>query len=149
MKTDEKCTQIMDSFLKLDKDERIPLKTTMHLLSCRNCRTQVRLMTKAERLAEAPLHFTAPVSNESLWNTIKNLNPSWKLELKPVSFAKWLWGGILMILFLILFAVFIRGTQNESYLIAFYLVFAGCICLYTAVFVGSNMDFFVKKFTNL
>ena len=39
----EKCEKIMDTFLALDKDERLPLSVSLHLLACPHCRSQVRL----------------------------------------------------------------------------------------------------------
>ena len=44
----EKCDRIMDSFLELDKNQKIPFRITWHLLTCKKCRTQVRLCTLAE-----------------------------------------------------------------------------------------------------
>ena len=47
------CEERMNEFLMLDKNERIPLRVTLHLLKCAKCRSEVRLMTMAERVCSA------------------------------------------------------------------------------------------------
>ncbi|MBP5283848.1 MAG: hypothetical protein J6Y93_04205 [Treponema sp.] len=144
----EKCQKVMDSFLELDKNERMPLSMTMHMLVCKNCRRQVHYLTEAERIAARPLKVTSPLSDDELKGIMKEVSPEWSdkfFKKNPVSMFRWILGGILMVLFLSCFGIFSSWIQSESLLISYYVVFAAIIVSYCAVFVGSNLDFFVKK----
>ena len=130
------CEKAMDRFLELDKGERIPLQVTAHLLRCRHCRTQVRLMSLAERVAarrdcarrDCARRGGQPVSQQN-----------------PVTLTGWVVGGICMIVLMLAFALVAELYARFALQTAFYLVFAGSVTAYCALFVGANMDFFVKK----
>ena len=146
MKTkNEKCEKYMDEFLMLDKNAPIPLRITLHLLKCSSCRNQVRLLSIAERVAASPLKIELPLSDEKIKAAVMDTNPSWSPKIKPVTMSRWVICGILMIMFMLVFAIFTHGLRNERLLIAFYLVFAIAVCSYCALFIGTNMDFFIKK----
>src|SRR5574344_437159 len=125
---DTECERFINEYLELDKYERVPLSLTFHLLTCKKCRTQVRLLTITE--------------------IMQKINPAWDPETcstNPVSMTKWIIGGIAMILFMLVFAIFTSSASDQRLLVAFYLVFGGVVTSYCTLFVGSNMDFFVKK----
>ena len=125
------CEKAMDRFLKLDKGERIPLQVTAHLLRCRHCRTQVRLMSLAERVAarrDCARRSGQPVSQQN-----------------PVTLTGWVVGGVCMIVLMLAFALVAELYARLALQTAYYLVFAGSVTAYCALFVGANMDFFVKK----
>ena len=136
----------MDTYLALDKNERIPSAVTLHLLTCKTCRTQVRLLTKAERIVAHPLAVETPISDKSITSLMRKIIPSWSWEnAKPVSMHGWIFGGVLMVLFMLAFGFFQSAIHSETLLLSFYLVFALAISAYCAIFVGTNLDFFVKK----
>ena len=54
MKDNQQCEKMIDTYLMLDKHERIPLAVCVHLLTCKKCRTQVRMMTQAEEKLSSP-----------------------------------------------------------------------------------------------
>ncbi|MCR5607246.1 MAG: hypothetical protein K6F69_10590 [Treponema sp.] len=145
-----KCEEIMNTFMLLDKDEHIPLKVTAHLLCCKKCRSQVRLLTKAERITAAPLNIQTPITDKSLQNIMEKVNklsPSWQKDTSvpnPITMKGWVVSGILMIILMLTFGLF-TPREDSTLMIAFYLVFAAIITAYCAVFIGSNIDFFVKK----
>ena len=143
----KKCDEMMNTFLMLDKNERIPLGVTLHLLTCHECRNEVRLMGMAERIGASELNVRAPILAEDIKAAIMSLNPSWKIEPKPVSMRKWVVGGVFMIVFMLFFNLFVRifGFKSEMLQLAFYLVFAGFVTFYCMAFVGANMDFFIKR----
>lgn len=147
----EKCTDTMNRFLELDKHQAIPLRVSLHLLCCRKCRTQVRLMTMAERSCSEPLSVPATDSDLAIAMLMKKIDPSYTPELTGghISMRRWIVSGIAMI-FGMLFFLFSSNSLNNSTLnIVFYLFFACAISAYCAIFVGSNMDFFVKKIETL
>ena len=49
-----------------------------------------------------------------------------------------------MILFMLTFGLSNYCTANKTVMITFYTLFAGCVTAYCAMFIGTNMDFFVK-----
>lgn len=139
-----KCEKVMNSFFELDKGERLELVDSIHLLFCKDCRTKVRLLTKSEKLAEKTLNLPVFNSGKSLAQLIKETRPQW-LKIKPVSMTRWILGGSFMLLFFIFSGHFLNKTQNQTYLIWFYLIFSVFVSSYCAAFIGTNMDFFIKK----
>lgn len=129
----EVCEKNMDAFLALDKYEHIPLSVTMHLLRCKKCRTQVHYLTLAERYA------CAPIKSQSLRETLENM------QVKPVSMAKWIVSGIVMIFMFIIFGLFLNNIDRTSFSIIFNVIFGLLVTAYCSLFVGVNMDFFIKK----
>lgn len=138
------CEKHMNTYLMLDKNERLPLSLTIHLLGCKECRRQVKLLTMAERVAAEPLKIDFPFSAANITNAVKKHYFGWLPEVKPVSMTKWVVGGILMIIFMLAFGIFTRNSQDENLILAFYLVFAGAVTAYCAFFVAINLDYFVK-----
>jgi hypothetical protein len=135
----------MDAFFALDKNERLPLGVTLHLLTCKKCRTQIRHCTLAERVNAQPLMREA--NDEEIAALMRKLNAvlPFKKELHYISMRRWITLGVVMIFAMLIFAFIIPVSTEPSLHLMFYLVFAGVITAYCAFFVGSNMDFFVKK----
>ena len=129
----EICEKNMDAFLSLDKYERIPLGVTLHLLTCKKCRTQVRYLTLAEKYASEPIRATP------ICDALENI------PVKPVSMAKWIISGFLMIFLMVIFGLFLNKIDRASFAIIFNVIFGVLVTVYCALFVGTNMDFFIKK----
>lgn len=145
MKTDH-CEQIMDAYLALDKNERIPFTLTLHLLTCKHCRTQVRLLTRAQKIAARPLAVQTPLSDAGIQRIMQAVDPTWtETKAKPVSLTNWIFGGILMIVFMLVFGAFRNSLESDALTLAFYLFFACAVTAYCVLFVGTNLDFFIKK----
>ena len=146
-----KCDKMMDKFLMLDKQERIPLDVTFHLLQCKKCRTQVRYLSKAEKYASEPLKVSVPITDSKISAILKTANPRWSTEnfkIKPVSMAKWIVCGILMLLFMTTYTFTAAKLGNEEANIFFYITFGIVITAYCAIFISSNLDFFIKKISS-
>jgi hypothetical protein len=143
--SENKCEAIMDSFFALDKDERLPLAVTLHILTCKKCRTQIRLCTLAERVNAAPLMKEA--NEEEIAALMQKLSAvlPFKKELHYISLRRWITLGVVMIFAMLLFAFITPVSIEPSLHLKFYLVFAGIVAIYCAFFVASNIDFFVKK----
>lgn len=129
----ETCEKNMETFLSLDKYERIPLGVTLHLLKCKKCRSQARYLTLAERYASEPIR-TLPLKD-----ALENL------QIKPVSMTKWILWGAVMILLMVTFGIFLNRFDRASFAIIFNVLFGLLITAYCTLFVGTNMDFFIKK----
>lgn len=141
------CEQFMNAFLALDKEEKMPLKMTIHLLKCRKCRTEVRQLTLAEKEAAKPLKIKVSQKNPILVSVMAKINPNWvpEKERQAVTLAGWISVGVSMILLMMFFGIYSASMRSQMLSVAFYLVFAGCVISYGALFIINNMDFFVKK----
>ncbi|MBR1403889.1 MAG: hypothetical protein IJ558_06895 [Treponema sp.] len=128
----ENCEKKMDEFLALDKNERLPLSLTLHLLSCKKCRSQVHYLTLAERYASEPIHAA---SAKELFAT--------RQPLKPVSMTKWIVWGTIMLLLMVTFGIFLNRIDHAA--IFFHVLFGILVTAYCVLFVATNMDFFIKK----
>ena len=140
--------EIMDEFLKLDKNERIPLSLTLRLLCSKKCRTEVRLLTKAEKLASEPLSVQTPVTDESISAVLKKINPQLaesSVAKNPFPLSRWIAAGLTMTFLMVFFGVLTRTNSGQIVVLPFYFLFAAVFTIYCAFFVGCNMDFFVKK----
>lgn len=145
------CTNVMNRFLELDKHELLPLKVSAHILLCKKCRTQVRFMTMAEKTCKEPLFIPTEDSNQAITLLMKRIDPAYEPE-KPiahVSMKRWIIGGIAMVLGMLFFLIYSKSLNYYTLDIVFYSFFACAVSAYCAIFVGSNMDFFVKKIETL
>lgn len=123
------CDKYLDEYLELDKNEVVPIKLTMHFLKCQKCRTTVHYLSKAEKLA-------ADILNVKTSEVISKKN-------NPISMTKWVVGGIIMIILLVLFGVECK-TSSSNLQIAFYMTFSIAVCAYCAFFVAINLEYFIK-----
>lgn len=145
------CDLMMDRFLMLDKHERIPLRVTLHLLGCKKCRSQVRYLAKAEKIAAEPLKISVPLTNSKIDAILKEANPAWpakNLKIKPVSMKKWIFYGILMILLMTTYQLSAAKLGSETVNTFFYIIFGIVVTAYCAIFIAVNLDFFVKKISS-
>lgn len=133
----------MDGFLKLDRNERIPLWITKHLLTCSECRTNVRLFTQAEKILSRRTGGENPFTYAALSDVKEKLYPGSTKE-KKVPIFYWLAIGIVLVVCMILLALFAGKYFPELQSLG--CIFAALvITTYCMLFIGMNMDFFVKQ----
>ncbi|MCI5524290.1 MAG: hypothetical protein SO116_07715 [Treponema sp.] len=142
-----KCDFYMDKFLALDKGERIPLSVSLHLLKCKNCRSQVRLLTKSEKLFSKYAKSSSGENSASVKKIIEQIAPDYNPEKYKVTIFQWIIYGILLTVGIFFFIIFARTTQLQAFITSISL--AGALCGYSALFVGTNLDFFIKKIDSL
>ena len=140
-----KCNDVMDKFLSLDKGQILPLKVTMHLLFCKKCRSEIKMLKEAEKVCKAPIEVPCPIDDKSILLVMQKIDPSYTYTTSPISIKKWILGGICMILFMLCFGLNNPYQTNQAISIYFYLFFAILVTVYCAMFVGTNIDYFVKK----
>ena len=149
-KMNNKCENFMNQYLMLDKGERVPLKISLHLLGCKKCREQIKLLKLAEKEISAPLKIETPVTDASIQKIISQIHVQQKDRFyKPLPFAGWIIGGILMIALLFSSLFSTQDIQNRSLSIWYALTIAGCVTVYCAVFVFSFIDLFIKKLSTV
>ncbi len=141
------CEAVMERFMELDKNERLPLHITLHLLLCRECRTSVRMLTLAEKQVAQPLAEYVTVDDAFMQAVMAKVSPVTQEPAAPVTMKRWVVSGVLMIAALLFFPVFshTRLPDSESLTVSFYLLFGCAVAVYCIIFVGGNMDFFVKQ----
>lgn len=144
------CEDFMNQYLMLDKGERVPFKISMHLMGCKKCREQIKLLKLAEKEISAPLKIETPVTDASIQKIISQVHVQQKDRFyKPLPFAGWIIGGILMIALLFSSLFSTQDIQNRSLSIWYALTIAGCVTAYCAVFVCSHIDLFIKKISTV
>lgn len=156
-----RCDKAFDRYLTLDKNELVPLRVTLHLVGCPACRTAVRRMTRAERLLARPLAVSpspvAEVADPILFAAMERIRasglayPDISVDEGRVSMTRWVVAGIALVLG---FAIqsgtalgdWSRLVFGDSYSVPFSILCGVAVTVFCGLFVGSNIDFFVKKF---
>jgi hypothetical protein len=155
-------------YLELDKHQRVPLAVTMHLFVCPACRTGVRAMTDAEHRFSASLSvetacppFYSPELSPSRAHSddplvaaamarIQLSGLAYPQVKRSVSLRRWLIAGIaLAVCFAVMPVTFGAWSQEvfgSSYSVPFYLLSGIAVTIYGGLFIGTNIDIFVKKF---
>lgn len=154
------CEKAIDRYLSLDKGEWVPPRVTLHLICCPVCRTLVRKMAEAERFVARPLAVhpapTTPVTDPVLAAALARIAASGLSypEVHPrdrhVSLTRWLVSGLALAFgFAAVPSSFIgewsSSTFGASYTVPFYLLCGLAVTGYCGMFIGTNIDFFVKK----
>ena len=152
MKKSNKCETILNDYISLDRGEAVPLKIWTHLLLCKKCRSEVRLLTLADKACVTPLTIEREPDQSLAVAIMLGMQNDPECENlfipKEVSLKNWIISGIIMILTMIFFTIN-SYSQNTDIALPAYLVFAVFITGYCALFVASNLDFFIKKLENL
>ncbi len=141
------CETMLDEYLMLDKGQHVPFKLTRHMLTCKECRRKIKMLSYAERCIAKPLSVDSPVTDEAIRKAMENIDGSLykKASAKPLPLAGWIIGGFIMTALLFVSLVQVPGLANRSLSISYGLLIGGSVTIYCACFVMSNIDVFVKK----
>ena len=144
-----KCDAFTERFLALDKDERMSAAMKIHALMCRDCRDFIRLYAKAEKLCAEPSQAVLPQDDPTLALIIKKIAPtaSQKEEegVELISLKRWIISGYILVFAVFLFGVFNTIDGSSKLHMLLFLCFALFISGYCAFFIGSNLNFFIKR----
>jgi len=156
------CEKAFDRYLLLDKNERVPLSLTLHLLFCSSCRNGVRYMTRSEEILAKPLSSTLPSNSDDPVIalvleriTAAGLSYTQSASVPPeeyqVSLFRWLVSGFALIVgFAVIpftsIGVWSNVELGNAFSVPFYILCGVAITAYCGLFIGTNIDFFVKKF---
>lgn len=136
------CGATMEKYLSLDKGEHIPLSVTLHLLICERCRNEVRFFRKAETAAAS--NAQVGITDKSISAVMEKIYASEEHLENKVSLSKWIIGGIVIMAMFLASAFFSHGINSNALKLCIYTELAVLITVYCALFIRSNMDFFVK-----
>lgn len=146
----EKCEQIMNEYLMLDKGERVPFSLSLHLLSCKKCRKQIKMLEFAEKKAAEPLNIVTPVTDKTIQKVLDQIEPEAHSKfVRPLPIPCWIIGGIIMICLLFSSMATTPFFHSRTLSLWYALTIAGCVTAYSAVFVFSNIDIFIKKISTV
>lgn len=156
------CHKAFEQYLLLDKVERVPLGVTVHLLFCPVCRTSVRKLTLAEQVLAAPLALQSvlpdivvvdPVVAAALLQ-IRASGLAWPdsdVNDQHVSLFRWIISGVVLAAGFAIIPFSAIGSWSglvfgPSFIVPLYLLCGIAVTGWCGIFIGSNIDFFVKKF---
>ena len=143
------CEEWMEEYLMLDKGERIPLKLSRHLISCKKCRNAVKALSHAEKLAAEPLKIQTPIKSDTITNIMKDIDPAYTPKKEKYPLLKWILTGLFILAAMSMFTALTSYRSNTGMTFAYYFVFAAIVVGYCAMFVGTNLDFFIKKINTM
>lgn len=145
---EKKCESYMDRFFALDKNERLPLSLTLHLLACKKCRSSVRRLTLLEKKCSRENLRKIKADSKSVAGIMSLLDGECRrcnISRKSVSLTHWSFTGILLLLCMIVMELLAIVTASELMMFSISFFFGFSVIVYCAFFVGLNMDFFIKK----
>lgn len=144
MKKDKmNCEQYMEQYLALDKGQRVPLSLSVHLLSCRKCREEIRGLVRAEKIASAPVKAPVNLEADSIRRVIDSIDTTYAAKKKNYPMVNWIIAGVVLVGALIVFAVLLNPAKVLSFTLS--MIFALLITGWVMAFVATNLDFFVKR----
>ena len=149
MKKPELCEKYIEEYLELERNQRLPGRISWHLLTCKDCRSKVRMLSQADKYCKQSTSKQTDIYNSTISNILKQLNlPLKETTIKPFSLAPWIIGGIAIIA-AILFFVLGRWNETTTLGIYAYITMAFILVIYIMFFILSHMDFFVKRFDSM
>lgn len=143
----KKCNKIIERYLQLDKNQRLPLSITLHILSCKSCKNKIRMMSLAEEAIKEPISIEVPITDNSIEQIMQKISPESynKITKNPISMTNWIISGIITILLLCASVIFASKFNSSTLTFIYTLISGTAIITYCCAFVISNIDFFVKK----
>lgn len=143
----KKCNKIIERYLQLDKNQRLPLSITLHILSCKSCKNKIRMMSLAEESIKEPISIEVPITDNSIEQIMQKISPETynKITKNPISMTNWIISGIITILLLCASVIFASKFNSSTLTFIYTLISGTAIITYCCAFVISNIDFFVKK----
>lgn len=139
------CNDYLEMFYKLDKHELIPLKLSIHLLFCRECRTTVRKLTKAEKLlSEKALSPSDESSRTAAYVLAAIDKTNLNYHEKKTSLKKWALSGTALLVCMIIMIPLLILTGEDMLSLVSTISFSAMLCIWCSLFVGNNMDYFIK-----
>ncbi len=139
------CDDYITEYLMLDKNQRIPFKLSLHLLSCKKCRKTIKALAKAEKISARPLKIKAPVNSQEITQIVSQIDPNYKPKNQKINFINWIVAGIILIASMILANILTKGISASFLSFVVIMIFAFLLIFYFFGFIYSNIEFFVKK----
>lgn len=159
-----KCSTAFERYLALDKHERVPLTLTFHLFRCPVCRAAVRQVSRVESLLSRPFATRSPKASLShdpvLAAAMEKIAaaglvyPVQEPVAKRVSLFRWFVVGVLLaggfvVLPFSASGVLMTEEFGTALVVPFYILCGCAVTAYGGLFIGTNIDLFIKRFKAL
>lgn len=159
-----KCAVAFERYLALDKHQRVPLPLTLHLFVCPVCRAAVRQVSRAESLLSRPYAATSPKASLqhdpvlcAAMEKIAAAGLAYPVQApvaKRVSLFRWFIVGVLLVGGFAVLPVTASGVMmteqfGTALVVPFYILCGCAVTAYGGLFIGTNIDLFVKRFKTL
>jgi len=140
-----KCEKTMEKYLEQDDYTRLPIMLRMHLLFCRRCRNEIRLLSDTMDYFQetSPFHMDRDIS-ESVMNRILKLDENYS---HTMSNFKWLAVGSFIILSIMALPfnesfTWMKGHFGGNLEIPLTMVMGVGITIYVSLFAGTHPEAF-------
>ncbi len=137
----------MEMYLNLDKNQRTAGELRKHLLTCKKCQAEVKLLSKAERLSSEPLQIPVPLEDKTIENILSKIQE--QKDTKPIKhrnyFGRWIASGLLLLVVLICSGYIASKVENSFYSFCAFMIMAIGLLTYISMFFANNLDFFIKR----
>lgn len=159
-----KCAAAFERYLALDKHQHVPLSLTLHLFMCPVCRAAVRQVSRAESLLSKSLTPVSPKASLKddpvLAAAMEKIvaaglaYPVHEPVAKRVSLFRWFIVGVLLaggfaVLPFSASGVMMTEEFGTALVVPFYILCGCAVTAYGGLFIGTNIDLFVKRFKTL
>lgn len=143
----DNCLSYMNAYLLLDKNQALPFALSRHLMTCKSCRRQVKLLARAERLAAAPFTFRAPLTDKSIEGVLESLSPITykRAKQRPYYLRYWIVAIVLVVSLLLAPTILTSHMQLRGMSVSYGIIVASCITGFCFAFAMANIDFFIKR----
>ncbi len=144
----DKCDSMMELYFSLDNHSRLPLRLSMHLLTCKKCRSEVRSMTLADKACKHPLSDPDAIGlKSSILKVMQKIDPEFekKQQRNPITFAIWIISFIAFIICVLCLSIFKPHAMSRNLALIFYSLVGLAVVIFCIFFIYSNMGFFIKK----
>lgn len=142
--SEEKCDEIMDTYIGLEKGDKVPAAITLHLLTCKKCRKEVQTLNHAKKLVTKPLHEHPPVEVDSITDIMKKLDINYAPKKHSVPLIWWVIIGIILIIAMVAMCLVVNRLSFRIFRFILLITITGSIIAYAMLFIGYHIDLFIK-----
>ncbi len=137
----------LDKYLSLDKNAPIPFSVSLHIFFCKDCREQIRLFSKVEKLSsntlltvkDRKMHEMIPLFKDVVGDILKP-----KKNKKPIPLFTWILAGFFLLLAILLFTWLDIHESVSFFAAPPYIIIALCVSVFCILFIVANFDIFKK-----
>jgi hypothetical protein len=142
------CTRALLSIIESKEDGHLPLRVRLHLSHCASCNAEYKRMQKAIAFMRSEYLPRSPDLSELIMSAIR-VTPT--LEAAPVSFRDWTIVGIVILAAITIAPLgsaftWVKNSFGSNFLLPLNVVLGLMLSAYGALFIGTHLNEFVKRF---
>lgn len=146
-----KCSRAVEDYLKLENNSHIPFILRIHLMLCRECRTEVLRLRKVFKMLKEDSMYKSPFNiGASVMDIIRNESV---YAAKTISGFKWVTIGLIIFFSILLINfsdsfLWLKNEFGSDYTIPLSIVMGFVFSAYSAVLIGCNYED-IKKYLEI